>query len=160
MMTQSLFRLSLTGVRRAPATAQPHVLQRSSFSTGPSSSSSSAPLDYDSILKQIRAPHPHNNVSAGVLEKVGRNLHLQQHHPLRTIKKMVEAFCAQYAAEKGQSDFKIFDCESPVVSTQSCFDDLLVPPGHVSRSLSDTYYINESTVSPAGCLYIDGINVN
>lgn len=62
---------------------------------------------------------------------------------------MVEAFCAQHAASRypSPSSFRIFDRESPVVSTQSCFDDLLVPPDHVSRSLSDTYYINHTTVA-------------
>jgi phenylalanyl-tRNA synthetase alpha chain len=109
--------------------------------------SSSSPLDYEAIVAQIRTPHPHNNVSAVISDKVGRNLHLQKHHPLNTIKTMVEDFCVKHAAQKGQQTFQIFDRESPVVSTQSCFDDLLVPPDHVSRSLSDTYYINDTTVS-------------
>lgn len=66
---------------------------------------------------------------------------------------MVEDFCAQHAASRYPcSSFRIFDQESPVVSTQSCFDDLLVPPDHVSRGLSDTYYINDTTVG--SCLAI------
>lgn len=113
--------------------------------------------DYEAILAQIRTPHPHNNVSSVVSDKVGRNLHLQPHHPLHTIKVMVERFCAQHAASRYQqggekrtgNSFRIFDRESPVVSTQSCFDDLLVPPDHVSRSLSDTYYINDTTLMRA-----------
>lgn len=98
-------------------------------------------------MAQIRTPHPHNNVSSVISDKVGRNLHLQKHHPLNIIKVMVEDFCVKHAASKGQQTFQIFDRESPIVSTQSCFDDLLVPPDHVSRSLSDTYYINDTTVS-------------
>jgi hypothetical protein len=112
-----------------------------------SSSSSSSTPDYEAILAQIRTPHPHNNVSSVISDKVGRNLHLQKHHPLRTIKVLVEQFCLQHATSKGRPAFQLFDQESPVVSTQSCFDDLLVPPDHVSRSLSDTYYINDTTVS-------------
>lgn len=36
--------------------------------------------------------------------------------------------------------------EKPVVSTVDCFDKLRVPPDHVSRSPSDTYYVNADYV--------------
>jgi len=35
---------------------------------------------------------------------------------------------------------------SPVVSTSQCFDDLLTPPDHVSRSRNDTYYLDDTHV--------------
>lgn len=41
----------------------------------------------------------------------------------------------------------IADNQSPLVSTKSCFDDLRVPPEHVSRRPTDTYYLDENTVS-------------
>ena len=34
----------------------------------------------------------------------------------------------------------------PVVSTVANFDEMLVPPDHISRSPNDTYYVSDSTV--------------
>lgn len=42
--------------------------------------------------------------------------------------------------------FQIFDDLSPVVSTEDCFDAMLVPTDHVSRRPTDTYYVNATTV--------------
>lgn len=42
--------------------------------------------------------------------------------------------------------FTVFDSFSPVVSTKANFDDVLVPPKHVSRRRTETYYVNEKTV--------------
>jgi phenylalanyl-tRNA synthetase alpha chain len=36
--------------------------------------------------------------------------------------------------------FKLFDGLEPHVPVKACFDDLLVPPDHVNRRLTDTYY--------------------
>lgn len=33
-----------------------------------------------------------------------------------------------------------------MVSTEDCFDAMLVPKDHVSRKVTDTYYVNENTV--------------
>jgi len=38
------------------------------------------------------------------------------------------------------------DSLSPFVTVKQNFDDLLIPPTHVSRSPSDTYYINKGAV--------------
>ncbi len=43
-------------------------------------------------------------------------------------------------------DFVAIDDMSPIVSTQQNFDSLLVPPDHVSRNRSDTYYLTHDTV--------------
>jgi phenylalanyl-tRNA synthetase alpha chain len=67
-------------------------------------------------------------------------------HPLNIIKKKIETYCNAYAQEHKQSPFSIFDNESPVADTKSCFDDLLVPANHCSRSRSDTYYLSEELV--------------
>jgi phenylalanyl-tRNA synthetase alpha chain len=42
--------------------------------------------------------------------------------------------------------FSIFDDLSPIVSTEDCFDAMLVPKDHVSRKPTDTYYLNTNTV--------------
>lgn len=39
----------------------------------------------------------------------------------------------------------MYDSISPVVSTFQNFDSLLVRPDHVSRRLTDTYYISQNT---------------
>ena len=88
---------------------------------------------------------PDSNVTAAVASKVGRNLHLTKNHPLNIIKTIIEDHfrdVEREAAKVGQrAEFRFFDDMSPVVTTKACFDDLLTPEDHVSRSLSDTYYV-------------------
>lgn len=93
----------------------------------------------------IRATnHPAKNVSPAVLEKLGENLHLQLDHPLGIMKAKIETFCNTYATAQGQKPFAIYDRLSPLVLTKNCFDDLLIPPEHVSRRSSDTYYVTDT----------------
>ena len=40
----------------------------------------------------------------------------------------------------------MFDDLDPIVSVESNFDSLLIPPDHVSRSPSDTYYVDSDRV--------------
>ena len=80
------------------------------------------------------------------MDKIGRNLHQNQNHPLGIIKSMVEDYCNQYAKTKNQPEFKIVDSLAPIVDTKSCFDDLRVAPDHVSRRPSDTYYLTKDMV--------------
>ena len=40
--------------------------------------------------------------------------------------------------------FQVEDRLDPVVSPDRNFDDLRIPPDHVSRSKSDTYYLSET----------------
>lgn len=42
--------------------------------------------------------------------------------------------------------FTLFDNLSPIVSAHDNFDSLLIPSDHVSRSRSDTYYYDDTTV--------------
>ena len=57
-------------------------------------------------------------------------------HPLCTIKKRIEEYFP---------DFVYADSQDPIVSTQANFDSLLIPKDHVSRSKSDTYYVDTNT---------------
>jgi len=82
------------------------------------------------------------NVPTSIASRVGRNLHLRPHHPLNTIKLVIEDFWQ----DRLQGKLEIVDHLSPIVSTTSNFDSLLIPPDHVSRSKSDTYYLNHQTV--------------
>eukprot|EP00936_MAST-01D_sp_MAST-1D-sp1_P001327 g1327.t1 len=81
-----------------------------------------------------------NNVPPNVAEKVGRHLHRQQRHPLNTIKRLIERHF------EGEDEYAIFDDMYPVVPIHHNFDDLLIPPDHVSRSMSDTYYVDAEHV--------------
>lgn len=82
-----------------------------------------------------------NNVPESIRALIGRNLHRQNGHPLCTIKDTIHTFF-----KDDKKDFKLYDALSPHVSVKQNFDDLLTPPDHVSRSRSDTFYIDEASV--------------
>ena len=44
------------------------------------------------------------------------------------------------------TSYKVFDDLSPIVTTRHNFDVLRIPPDHVSRSRSDTYYLTNENV--------------
>jgi hypothetical protein len=73
------------------------------------------------------------------------NLHNQQDHPLQIIKTWITQYFDDVYVDKnsGSPVFEYFDTLSPVVTTTMCFDDLLTPADHPSRSRSDTYYLDE-----------------
>lgn len=81
----------------------------------------------------------YSNVSSRIEEKIGRNLHNQPNHPIEIIKKKVYEY-PPFAS------FQKFDNLSPIVSVENNFDKLLIKPEHPSRSKSDTYYLNRTTV--------------
>ena len=104
--------------------------------------------DINSVgLKQrARENHPNNNIPESIIAKIGRNLHRQRDHPLNVVKQRIEDYCQQYAIDKygeNQLRFSIYDDMNPIVTKKRCFDDLLVKADHVSRSPSDTYYVND-----------------
>ncbi|ORX61364.1 phenylalanyl-tRNA synthetase [Hesseltinella vesiculosa] len=77
------------------------------------------------------------NVTPTVLSKISRQLHLQDRNPIGIIRQLIEGHF---------HDFKGFNSFSPIVTTRQNFDDLLIPQDHPSRTKSDNYYFNESTV--------------
>jgi phenylalanyl-tRNA synthetase alpha chain len=85
--------------------------------------------------------HEDCNVTSNIASRVGTNLHLQDKHPLFTIKRIIEQYWLAQDA-----NFKTVDDLQPVVSTDANFDSLLIPPDHISRSKSDTYYLNQDVV--------------
>lgn len=87
--------------------------------------------------------HEANNVSPAIAERIGRNLHRREHHPLNNIKHAIEThFNESSAAATGERSFTVFDDLSPIVSKSQNFDELLIPHDHVSRRPSDTFYID------------------
>jgi len=85
-----------------------------------------------------------SNVSAGVAQLVGRDLHRVAGHPLCLLKQRITEYLARtYRMPGGRSPrFTLLDELSPVVSPAQNFDSLLVPRDHVSRRPRDTYYLN------------------
>uniref|UniRef100_A0A673B0Q4 Phenylalanyl-tRNA synthetase 2, mitochondrial n=1 Tax=Sphaeramia orbicularis TaxID=375764 RepID=A0A673B0Q4_9TELE len=78
------------------------------------------------------------NVTPKILEKVGRNLHNQSHHPLWLIKERIKAhFYSSYMGRWGNPLFSVHDNLSPVVTVEQNFD---------SRKKGDNYYLNRATM--------------
>uniref|UniRef100_K3WZS2 phenylalanine--tRNA ligase n=1 Tax=Globisporangium ultimum (strain ATCC 200006 / CBS 805.95 / DAOM BR144) TaxID=431595 RepID=K3WZS2_GLOUD len=97
-------------------------------------------------LEWMKNRDPYCNVSESIAAKIGENLHRQKHHPLNIIKTKIEGYFDDLHATHGHPKFTMFDNLSPVVSTEDCFDSMLVPKDHVSRKVTDTYYVNPTTV--------------
>mmetsp|Transcript_20255 Transcript_20255/g.46726 ORF Transcript_20255/g.46726 Transcript_20255/m.46726 type:complete len:425 (+) Transcript_20255:122-1396(+) len=79
-----------------------------------------------------------NNVTPYIANLVGRDLHLLPAHPLQIIKGKIEAYF-----QSRDSEFECKDSLDPIVTSEQCFDDLLIPEDHQSRRFSDTYYISK-----------------
>lgn len=78
-----------------------------------------------------------SNVPNAILSKVPRRLHLQEGHPISTLRALIESHFA---------GFSYLNSLSPIVTTKQNFDDLGFGPDHPGRSKTDTYYLNERTV--------------
>lgn len=82
------------------------------------------------------------NVTPTILQKVGANLHRKSDHPIGLIRSRIQNFFYKTFTKRGNPLFSVYDDLNPVVTLTQNFDNLLVPPDHVSRSRSDSYYIN------------------
>ncbi|XP_067144750.1 probable phenylalanine--tRNA ligase, mitochondrial [Centruroides vittatus] len=83
------------------------------------------------------------NVTAHLLSFVGKNIFLQKHHPLSLLRQRIVNFMYKRYVNRSKNPlFSVYDHLSPVVTLEQNFDSLLVPKDHVSRKISDSYYIN------------------
>ncbi|KYK61184.1 hypothetical protein DCS_02325 [Drechmeria coniospora] len=79
------------------------------------------------------------NTPPNVLDATSRRLHLQSDHPVCITRQIIESnFC--------RSTYKRYNDHSPVVSTTQNFESLGFPDNHPGRALTDTYYINKTTL--------------
>jgi len=86
-----------------------------------------------------------SNVTPKILSHLDRHLHLQKHHPLNLIKqRIVNYMYERYKQNRGMPTFSVHEQIPPVVTLDQNFDSLLVPKDHVSRTKSDSYYLNSS----------------
>ena len=79
------------------------------------------------------------NTTDPVLAQVGRQLYLDENHPLTITRRLIES---QFPAPL----FGNYVETNPVVSTADNFDVLGFPMDHPGRSRTDTYYVNDKTV--------------
>ena len=89
----------------------------------------------------INFDDPDCNVTENIASRIGTDLHNTQNHPIHTLKTIIH----DYWKEK-DGGFQYFDNLSPIVANYDNFDSLLIPSDHVSRSKSDTYYVNKDNV--------------
>lgn len=82
------------------------------------------------------------NISDHVLGLRARKLHLQPENPICLMKKKIWT----HFDDKYSGIFDKFDDLDEIVHTSANFDELLIPPDHVSRGLTDTYYVDDNHV--------------
>eukprot|EP01134_Creolimax_fragrantissima_P008252 CFRG8252T1 len=108
--------------------------------------SSSASADLSSPVIELNGQRferdSQTNVKQTILDKVGRNLLTQPHHPLKIIKDRIN----NYFQETSPGTFSLHDNMSPIVTVEQNFNSVLTPPDHVSRSKNDTYYLNQNAL--------------
>ncbi|TXT12892.1 hypothetical protein VHUM_01293 [Vanrija humicola] len=93
-------------------------------------------LPPDADLTVLGKTYPRDewtNATPTILSKVGRNLHLQDGHPLSTLRGIIENHFEGYQSVR---------TESPIVSVHQNFDELGFPKDHPGRSKTDSYYVN------------------
>lgn len=79
-----------------------------------------------------------SNITDGIRERMGKNLHNKNNHPIEIIKRKIH--------EHFGESFLKFDNLDPVVKIEENFDKLLIPKDHPARAKSDTYYVDETQV--------------
>lgn len=92
------------------------------------------------------------NLKARTQSYMNRNIYLQDHHPLSIIRKqIVDYFYKSFITNRGNPLFSVVDNLSPVVTLEQNFDSLLIPPDHVSRKKTDSFYLNRNYMLRAHC---------
>ena len=78
-----------------------------------------------------------SNVTESIKAKMGAGLLKASNHPLARIAASIREYFSEFAWH---------DSLPPTVTVEQNFDELLTPPDHVSRSPSDTYYVDDGHV--------------
>jgi tRNA synthetases class II core domain (F) len=58
----------------------------------------------------------------------------------------IEDFFKETPVLHNKPQFEVYDSLPPVVKITDNFDSLLIPPEHVSRKATDTYYVDDAHV--------------
>jgi phenylalanyl-tRNA synthetase alpha subunit len=86
-----------------------------------------------------------SNITKSIREKIGRNLHQNDSHPIGIIKNLIYGYFDE-KVNKCKGMFEKYDSLDPIVSVENNFDLLLIPENHPARSRSDTYYVDHTNV--------------
>lgn len=116
-------------------------------------------IDFDPIEQKILYPKhlilngnqfptdQWTNVTPHILDKIGRNLHRQENHPLFHLATRLRNYFHQFRDRRHLSPkFSVIENLSPIVTVEQNFDSICTPKDHVSRSKSMNYYLNEKTL--------------
>jgi len=96
------------------------------------------------INEKIYEKDSMSNITPKILSHLNRNLHTQKQHPLNLIKENIVSYMyGKYKHNRGMPLFSVHEDLSPIVTIEQNFDSLLVPNDHVSRTKSDSYYVNK-----------------
>ena len=93
--------------------------------------------------------HSYNNIPPHIWALTKRRIWENPAHPIAILLGKIREYFDQEkvgVVDIPGEKFEYFDGMSPLVSTENCFDKLLVPKNHISRSPKDTYYQDEHTV--------------
>ena len=82
------------------------------------------------------------NVPESILSKTRIRLHNIPNSPLCILKEKIQ----NWFDKSEEGIYEKVSMKSPIVSIRDNFDALLIPKNHISRSRSDTYYINSDHV--------------
>lgn len=95
------------------------------------------------VPTHVPLPHAQRGaVPPNIWRKTNTNLYNTPAHPLDTLRRDIET----HLHSTHPSLFTTPSSLSPIVTATQCFDDLLVPSTHPSRSYTDTYYIDQHTL--------------
>jgi phenylalanyl-tRNA synthetase alpha chain len=91
----------------------------------------------------------YNNISENIWDLTKRRVFDIPNHPIAILNQKIQEYFKRPAVGNlvipGEK-FIYRDDFNPLVKAENCFDKILVPKNHVSRSPKDTYYQNETTV--------------
>lgn len=74
------------------------------------------------------------NITPSILNRIGKSLHNQEHHPIHLIRNRIQHyFYSKFVSRTGKPIFAVLDNLSPIVTLKQNFDSLLVPADHPSR---------------------------
>lgn len=119
---------------------------------------------YSSSVKQVKSVEPlivndvtyerdkWTNLKPSIQSYIGRNIYLQQNHPLCILrKKVINHFYKSFVSNRGTPLFGVAENLSPIVTLEQNFDSLLIPKDHVSRNKNDSFYLNQNYMLRAHC---------
>jgi phenylalanyl-tRNA synthetase alpha chain len=97
--------------------------------------------------RSLRQFSSYNNVPPGIWDLTQRKIYKMPNHPIKILIDKVQDFFINTQVSDiiipGEK-FKTFQDFDPLVTTDACFDKLSIPKEHASRSINDTFYIDET----------------